>query len=154
MCIKLFFTFLRCPYTTTTWNSQFFLVDGLKNWNDKAINLFTISLWTRTRPPIFSSNLTHVNVLSIHWATWYDGEKVSLDAKSIFQRRIHWRLCFRIVRSLLGCILIVLCIGSCTLLKHQYFQTMIWDKPPGICRPQNCRLRCLTQSAIKGSSAN
>ena len=32
----------------------------LKNWNDKGINLFTISPWTRTRSPLFSSNLTHV----------------------------------------------------------------------------------------------
>ena len=55
-----FCTFLRCPYTTTTWNSQFFLVDGPKNWNDKVITLFAISLWTRTRSPLFSSNLTHV----------------------------------------------------------------------------------------------
>ena len=39
---------------------NFFLVDGLKNWNDKAIDLFTIPLWTRTRSPLFSSNLTHV----------------------------------------------------------------------------------------------
>ena len=39
------------------------------------------------------------SALSIHWATWYEGEKVSMAAKSIFQRRFHWRLCFRIVRS-------------------------------------------------------
>ena len=32
----------------------------LKNWNDKGINLFTISPWTGTRSPLFSSNLTHV----------------------------------------------------------------------------------------------
>ena len=129
---------------------NFFLVDGLKNWNDKAINLFTISLWTRTRSPLFSSNLTHVPCFQFTGRLVMRAKK---DAKSIFQRRFHWRLCFRIVRSLLDCIvlcIIVLCIGSCTLLKHQYFQTMIWDKPPGNCRPQNCRPRCLTQ----GSSAN
>ena len=81
-----------------------FWVHGLKNRNDKAINLLTIPLWTRTRPPLFSSNT--FSVLSIHWATWYEGEKVWMDAKSIFQRRFYWRLCFRIVRSLLDCILI------------------------------------------------
>ena len=129
---------------------NFFLVDGLKNWNDKAINLFTIPLWTRARSPLFSSSLTHVPCFQF---TERLGMRAKKDAKSIFQRRFHWRLCFRIVRSLLDCIvlcIIVLCIGSCTLLKHQYFQTMIWDKPPGNCRPQNCRPRCLTQ----GSSAN
>ena len=126
---------------------KFFLVDGLKNWNDKAINLFTIPLWTRARSPLFSSSLTHVPCFQF---TERLGMRAKKDAKSIFQRRFHWRLCFRIVRSLLDCILIVLCIGSCTLLKHQCFQTTIWDKPPGNCRPQNCRPRCLTQ----GSSAN
>ena len=90
---------------TTTWNSQFFLVDGLKNWNDKAINLFTIPLWTRARSPLFSSSLTHVPCFQF---TERLGMRAKKDAKSIFQRRFHWRLCFRIVRSLLDCILIVL----------------------------------------------
>ena len=43
----------------------------------------------------------NVHTLS-HWATWYEGEKVSMDAKSIFQRRFHWGRCCRIIRSLMG----------------------------------------------------
>ena len=43
----------------------------------------------------------NVHTLS-HWATWYESEKVSMDAKSIFQRRFHWGRCCRIIRSLMG----------------------------------------------------
>ena len=57
-----------------------------------------ISLWTPTRSPLFSSNLT--SFISNNWMTWYKGEKVSKDATSIFQQRFHWRRRSRIVRSL------------------------------------------------------
>ena len=58
---------------------------------------YSLSLWTWTRSFLFSSNLT--SILSSHLATWYKGEKVSVDAMSIFLRRFHWRHCCRIVRS-------------------------------------------------------
>ena len=56
------------------------------------------SLWTRTQSPLLSSDLS--SLLSSNWVTWYKGEKVIKDAKSIFQRRFHWRRRCRIVRSL------------------------------------------------------
>ena len=130
---------------------MFFLVDGLKNWNDKAINLFTISLWTRTRSLLFSSTLTHVTVLSIHRATWYEGEKgpevylsATFSLASLFSDS-------KVPFGLYSHRPLVLVPSSASSV-HQCFQTMIWDKPPGICRPQKCRPRCLTRSAIKGSS--
>ena len=55
----------------------------------------------------------NVHTLS-HWATWYEGEKVSMDAKSIFQRRFHERRRCRIIRSLFS--------GSTTLSCVRYFQ--------------------------------
>ena len=88
------FLFISC--TTTTWNDQ--ILSWHENWKGKALN-FTISVWTRTRSPLFSSNLT--SLLSSNWPTRYKVEKVSEDVKSIFQRRFHWRRRCRIVRSLL-----------------------------------------------------
>ena len=78
---------------TATWNDQF--LSWLENGKGKVIYL---SLWTRTRSPLFNSNLTFL--LSSNWVTWYNGEKVLKDAKSTFQRRFHWRRRCRIVRSL------------------------------------------------------
>ena len=83
----------RC--TTTTQNDQ--ILSWLENGNSKAIN-FSISLRTQKRFPLFSSNLTFL--LSSNWVASYKGEKVSRDAKSIFQRRFHWCRPCRIVRSL------------------------------------------------------
>ena len=60
--------------------------------------LYYLSGWTRTRSPLFSSKLT--SLLSSNWVTLYKGKKVSKDAKSIFQRRFHWRRCCQMVRSL------------------------------------------------------
>ena len=89
-------TFLCRPCTTTTWNDQ--ILSWLENGNSKAIK-FTFSLWPWTRSPLFSSNLT--SLLSSNWVTWHKGEKLSKDAKSIFQRCFHWCRRCRIVRSLL-----------------------------------------------------
>ena len=52
-CITLFCTFLCCPCTTTTWNDQTLTL--LENGKGKAI-YSTISVRTRARSPIFSSN--------------------------------------------------------------------------------------------------
>ena len=49
------------------------------------VDLRTISFWIPTRFPFFSSNLT--SQLSSNWVTWYNGEKVSKDMRSIFHRR-------------------------------------------------------------------
>ena len=72
------------------------ILGWLENGNGKVI--ITFSLLTRTRSPLFSSNLT--SLLSSNWVTWCKNEKGSKDAKSIFQQRFHWRRRFRIVRSL------------------------------------------------------
>ena len=114
-CITLFCTFLCRPCTTRTRHEQILI--WLENGNGKAIN-FTFysyiyilylqnpimtsrkfSVWNRTRSPVFSSHRT--SLLSSNWVTWYKGEKVVKDAKSIFQRRFHWRRLCRIVRSLM-----------------------------------------------------
>ena len=79
-----FCTFLCRPCTTRTWNDQ--ILSLLESGNGNAINV-TFSLWTRTRSPLFSSNLTFL--LSSDWVTWYKAEKVSKDVKSVFQRRFH-----------------------------------------------------------------
>ena len=92
-----FCIFLCRPCPTTMWNDQ--ILRWLENGNGKAIN-FAFSLWIRTWSPLFSSNLT--SLLSSDWVTWYKGEKVLKDAKSISQRRFHWRRRCRIVRSLIG----------------------------------------------------
>ena len=49
--------------------------------------------------PLFSSNRN--SLFSSDWVTWDNREVVLKDAKSIFQRRFHWRRRCRIVRSLL-----------------------------------------------------
>ena len=130
-----------------------FWVDGLKNGNYKAINLFTISLNSDAVSSLqFQPNFHTFNSLGdLVWGPksfngWevYFSATLTFSLASLFSDRIkglYW-------------IVFSSSFGSCTLLKHQCFQTMIWDKSPGNCRPQNCRLRCLTQSAIKGSSAN
>ena len=64
-CITLFCTFLSRPCTTATWTDQIF--SWLDNGNGKARN-FILSVWTRTRSPLFSSNLT--SFFSSNWVTW------------------------------------------------------------------------------------
>ena len=54
MCITFFIKFLCRPCTTTTWNDQ--ILTLLENGNGKAINS-TISVWTRARSVLLSSNL-------------------------------------------------------------------------------------------------
>ena len=49
--------------------------------------------------PLFSFNRN--SLFSSDWVTWDNREVVLKDAKSIFQRRFHWRRRCRIVRSLL-----------------------------------------------------
>ena len=95
-CIALFCSFPRLSCTTTTWNDQ--ILRWHENGNGEALN-FTIFVWTRTRSPLISSDLT--SLLSGNWLTWYKVEKVSEDVKSIFQRHFHWRRRCRVVRSLL-----------------------------------------------------
>ena len=95
-CIALFCSFPRLSCTTTTWNDQ--ILSWHENGNGEALN-FTIFVWTRTRSPLISSDLT--SLLSGNWLTWYKVEKVSEDVKSIFQRHFHWRRRCRVVRSLL-----------------------------------------------------
>ena len=75
---------------------NFDLTWGRKRQSDK---FYSLSLWTRTQPPLFSSDLT--SLLSNNWVTWFNGKKVSKNAKSIFQRRFHWRHRCRMVRSLM-----------------------------------------------------
>ena len=73
--------FLFRSWTTTTWNDQ--MLSWLKDGNGKAISFnlsLSLSVWTRTRSPLFSSNL--ISLLSRNWMTWYDREKVSTDAAS------------------------------------------------------------------------
>ena len=64
-CITLFCTFLCRPWTTTTWKDQ--ILSLLENGNGKEINS-TISVWTRARSPLFSSNVD--SLLLINRATW------------------------------------------------------------------------------------
>ena len=42
-----------------------------------------ISVWTRVRPPLFSSNIN--SLLSSNWANWDNREMVWKDAEAIFQ---------------------------------------------------------------------
>ena len=94
MCIVLFGKFS----TTMTWERR---RRGDKYYYDPTIYLY-------------SSN-AHA-LLSTNWVTWYKGEKVPKEAKSIFHRRFHWRRRCRIVlRSLF------LCHGS--LRKHSFLLT-------------------------------
>ena len=51
-------------------NLKFFFED----WNGKAINS-TISIWTQTRLPLFSSNIN--SLFLSNWATWNNREMVS-----------------------------------------------------------------------------
>lgn len=93
-CIALSCTFLCSPYTTMTWNDQILIL--LENGNSKAVNS-TISVWTRARSPLFSSNLNSL-ILS-NRVTWENRGKVWKGAKSIFQLRFHGRRRCRIVKS-------------------------------------------------------
>ena len=105
-CITLFCAF-RCRLcTTTTWNDQILLLLLL-------LLLLLFYFWGRERQgdkfyhlclhsgtaPLFSSNRN--SLLWSDWVTWDNREVVLKDAKSIFQRRFHWRRRCRIVRSLL-----------------------------------------------------
>ena len=63
--------FLRFLYTTTTWNDQ--ILSLLENGNCKAINS-TISVWTRARSPLFSSNQN--SLLLSNRTNWDNREKV------------------------------------------------------------------------------
>ena len=49
---------------------NFFLVDGLKNWNDKAINLFTISLWNGASNIQFQPNTCQRTFNSLGDLVW------------------------------------------------------------------------------------
>ena len=82
--------------TTTTWNGQ--ILRSFEKGNGQDINS-SISVWTRGRSPLFSSNI-YSPLFSI-WATWYNREKVKW-AKSIFQGCFHGRRRCRIVRSVLS----------------------------------------------------
>ena len=88
------FLFISLPsqhdYDLKWLNFKFFFED----WNGKAINS-TISVWTQTRPPLFSSNIN--SLLLCNWATWDNREMVWKDAESIFQRGFHGRRRCRIV---------------------------------------------------------
>ena len=64
-------TFLCCPCTTTTWNDQ--ILSLLENGNGKAINS-TISVLTRARFPLFSSNQN--SLLLSNKANWDNREKI------------------------------------------------------------------------------
>ena len=79
-----------------TWNDQ--ILSLLENGKGKEIN-FTISVWTRARSPLFTSNLN--SLLLTNRATWENLEKVYNDAKSVFQRRFHGRCLCPIVKSLM-----------------------------------------------------
>ena len=92
-CITLFCTFLCLPCTTVTWNDQ--ILSLLENGNGKAINS-TISIWTRARLPLFSSNLNSLSLISR--VTWVNREKVWKEAKSISQRSFHGRRRCRITK--------------------------------------------------------
>ena len=77
----LFCTFRFRSWTTTTWNDQ--VLSWFENGNGKAISFnlsLSLSVWTRTRSPLFSSNL--ISLLSRNWMSWYNREKVSTDAAS------------------------------------------------------------------------
>ena len=58
-----------CPCTTTTWNHHTFSL--LECGDDKTINS-TISVWTRARPPLFSSN--QKSLLLSNRANWDNRE--------------------------------------------------------------------------------
>ena len=66
-----FCTFLCCACTTTTWNDH--TLSLLVYGKDKAINS-TISVWTRARPPLFSSNQN--SLLLSNSANWDNRENV------------------------------------------------------------------------------
>ena len=82
-----------------TWIDQILSLFG--NGNGKAITS-TNSVWTRSRPLLFSSNPN--SLLLNNWAPWNNDEKKCKDLKSIFLRSFHGRRRCRIVRSLLGTI--------------------------------------------------
>ena len=56
----------------------------------------------RTRSPLFSSDLISLLSGNSYWVTFYKDENVWKDAKSVFQRRRHWRRRRWIVRSLIS----------------------------------------------------
>ena len=64
----------------------------------KAINS-TISVRSRAGSPLFRSNLNSL-LLPSNLVTWDSRESVRKDGWSIFQGRLHGRLCYRIVSSL------------------------------------------------------
>ena len=96
-CITLFCTFLCCPCTTTTWNDQ--ILSLLGNGNGKVINS-TISVWTRARSPIFSSNQN--SLLLSNKANWVITKKFKRMRSLLFKERFHGRCRCRIVRFLIG----------------------------------------------------
>ena len=91
-------TFLYRPCTSTTWNNH--VLSLLGNGNGKGINS-SISVWTRARSPLFSSNPKYL--LLRNWAPRANREEKWKDAKSIYQRRFHGRCRCRIVRSPVWC---------------------------------------------------
>ena len=73
----------------------FFFFGGRERQGDKFYHLCLHS----GTAPLFSSNRN--SLFSSDWMTWDNREVVLNDARSIFQRRFHWRRRCRIVRSLL-----------------------------------------------------
>ena len=73
----------------------YFFFGGRERQGDKFYHLCLHS----GTVPLFSSNRN--SLFSSDWVTWDNREVVLKDAKSIFQRRFHWRRRCRIVRSLL-----------------------------------------------------
>ena len=68
-------------------------------WEWQGDKFFFLSLNSETVPSLqFHYNLT--SLLSSNWVTWYKGEKVLKDTKSIFQQRFHWHRHCQNVRSL------------------------------------------------------
>ena len=73
--------FAARPWTTATWNDQILRI--LEEESGKAVNS-TISVWTRVRPPLFSSNIN--SLLLSNWATCDNCETVWKDAECRFRK--------------------------------------------------------------------
>ena len=96
------------------WNDQISW-SLLGNGNGKAINS-TISVWTRVRSLLFSSN---PNSLPLSNRAPRDNrEKKMKGCEVFFQRRFHERRRCRIVRSLLPILVIQKCCYHCKVTSH------------------------------------
>ena len=96
------------------WNDQ--ILSLLGNGNGKAINS-TISVWTRVRSLLFSSN---PNSLPLSNRAPRDNreKKKMKGCEVFFQRRFHERRRCRIVRSLLPILVIQKCCYHCKVTSH------------------------------------